>query len=268
MAWLDLSWLQWIGALAAAAVVGTTKAGFGVGSLALVLMTVSLGRAEDMLPVLLLVLICGDFFAIVHYRGRQHWRNLVLLVPGCVAGVIAGWGLFGAMAFIFNEGGSQGASAGLEAVLSPVVGAVALVFLALQLVRELGTSRLTADPVPYRPKVWHGVTIGCAAGVTSTLAHVGGPLIALFLIPQRLPKDVFVGTTVTYFLIGNLLKVPPYALMGMFTPARLGTSLVLLPAVIAGGFTGLWLHKKVGDRAFRYVVYALTFLLALKVLFG
>ena len=262
---LDLNWLQWAGVLSAALIVGLTKAGFGVGSLALVLMTISLGAA-DMLPVLLIVLICGDVFAIVHYPKKQHWRNLGMLVPGCAGGVLGGWGVLHLLGRVYGTPQAGNVSEGIEVVLNPLVGTVAMAFVLIQLWRELRESRLAESPEPYRPRVWHGVGLGVLAGLTSTMAHAGGPLIALFLLPQRLHKDLFVGTTVAYFMVGNLMKLLPYALEGMFTAPRLGTCLVLVPAVVVGSFVGLALHKRVSDRVFRYVVYALTLLLALKLL--
>ena len=88
------------------------------------------------------------------------------------------------------------------------------------------------------------------AGITSTLSHAGGPLIALFLLPQKLDKRIFVGTAVTYFFFGNAVKLIPYRFQGMFTVPRAWTSAVLLPAVVVGTLVGVLLQRKFSGRAF------------------
>ena len=73
--------------------------------------------------------------------------------------------------------------------------------------------------------------------------------MALFLLPQKLDKRVYVGTAVTYFFFGNAVKFVPYAMQGMFTRATVCTSLALLPA---GGLLLLaiavyYLYRSLGE---------------------
>ena len=261
---LPLSWLQWTALVASAMFVGLTKAGFGAGAgiLAVPLMVIALGGSEHMLPVMLPVLICGDVFSIIHYPKQKDWRNLKMLVPSCVVGVGIGW------AVLVLLGNMMQAKGGLSAILDPLVGGICLMFLVIQLWRYFGESKLTERPEPYRPKVWHGLAVGTLAGITSTLSHAAGPLIALFLLPQKLDKRIFVGTAVTYFFFGNAVKLIPYGFQGMFTVPRAWTSAVLLPAVVVGTLVGVLLNRKFTGRAFALIIYACTLVMVLKLLVG
>ncbi|MFW6457349.1 MAG: TSUP family transporter, partial [Planctomycetota bacterium] len=83
---LQLSTIAWITITFSAMLVGCSKAGFGAGAgiLAVPLMTLGLESAQEMLPILLPVLIAGDVFSIIHYTGKKHWPNLLMLMPGCL----------------------------------------------------------------------------------------------------------------------------------------------------------------------------------------
>ena len=257
MEFLELTTLGWAAILLSALLVGLTKAGFGSGAgiLAVPLMTLGLGHASDMLAVMLPVLICGDIFSLIHYPKQKDWKNLAMLIPASAAGIAIGWGVL----WIFGELSGTG-----ELLLRKLVGGVCVFFVGVQVWRYFREQRLTERPEPYKPKIWHGAGLGTTAGLTSTLAHAAGPLIALFLLPQKLDKKVFVGTSVTYFFFGNLFKVIPYGAQGMFPTPRLYTSLTLMPAVIAGTLIGVYLNRKISLRAFVLVIYTAAFLMGLK----
>jgi hypothetical protein len=263
MQFLELSTIQWIALVASAFLVGLTKAGFGAGAgiLPVPMMAIALGGSEDMLPVMLPVLICGDVFSIIHYPKAIEWRNIAMLVPSCIFGVAVGTI---PLMRIYRNKSAQG---GVSSVLDLFVGAICLAFLVVQVWRYFRESRLTERPEPYRPKVWHGIVTGIVAGVTSTLAHAAGSLIALFLLPQKLDKRVFVGTCVMYFFFGNLVKFAPYAALGLFTTPRVWTAVVILPAVVVGTVAGLVLAKKFSGKAFTLFVYVCTLAAVLKMLY-
>ena len=255
----DLTLWQWGGTVAAALLVGLSKAGFGTGAgiLAVPLMAAVLGPAT-MLPVMLLVLITGDVFSLIHYKREHDLRALAMLVPGLVLGVGGGF-----LALDWFRALPDG-----ELWMKRLIGFLSIAFVGIQCYRTARERRLGAEAAAYRPRVWHGVALGTAAGVTSTLAHAGGPLIALFLLPQRLPKKALVGTMIKYFFIGNLIKLVPYSAQGLMTRQNGLLALVLVPAVVAGTFLGIFLHGKFSDRAFRSTVYVLALLMGLYLLLG
>jgi len=257
---LSLTPLQWTGAAVAALLVGLSKAGFGAGAgiLAVPLMVTVLGSTET-LPVMLMVLLVGDVFALAHYRRARSLGNLAVLVPGMLAGIVGG-----ALVLEWFLNLPDG-----ELWLRRAIGLIAVLFVVIQLYREQEAARLRREQVTgFRPRPWQGVLLGAGSGLASTLAHAGGPPIVLYLLPQRLSKRVFVGTIVRFFFIANLVKVIPYAWQGLFTARRAAVAGGLIPAVLAGTLLGAVVHRRVSDRLFRMVVYGLAFALGVYLLSG
>jgi len=55
---------------------------------------------------------------------------------------------------------------------------------------------LQAREVTTRPRSTpKAITAGLASGVTTMVAHSGGPPLAMYLLPLGLSKDVYAGTT-------------------------------------------------------------------------
>ena len=69
-----------------------------------------------------------------------------------------------------------------------------------------------------------GIVLGLVTGFTSMIAHAGGPPFQIYVMPQRLPRDVFVGTGAMFFALVNWIKVPPYLALGQFTAENLATA--------------------------------------------
>jgi uncharacterized membrane protein YfcA len=253
----ELTILQWILAGASALLVGLSKAGFGTGAaiLAVPLMATILDPA-DMLPVMLLVLISGDVLTLPHYVRSRDRRSLATLVPGMLAGIVLGaLALDGFLAL-----------PGSRVWMRRMIGGVSVAFVLLQLYRMARENQLGSPIQPYRPRVWHGVSIGALAGAASTLAHAGGPLVALFLLPQKLDRRVFVGTLVRFFFVANVVKLVPYARQGLMTSSRCLLGLLLLPCVVGGSLVGAWMNRRFSDRAFRLAVYGLAFAVGMHLL--
>ena len=65
--------------------------------------------------------------------------------------------------------------------------------------------------------MWQGLLAGLFAGAFSTLAHMGGLVVVMYLLPQRLGNNAFVATTTaTYFLL-NFIKIPFYFQLDLFS---------------------------------------------------
>lgn len=239
-----------VGSLSAL-LVSVAKAGFGgsLGILSTPLMVYACqGRTELALGVMLPLLIACDQFSILSWWGKWDRRVVLLLVPGLVGGVglgsLALWGIKNLNLSHHQETG--------DAILTLAVGVVALGFVGLQVLRSLRT-----NPLPFRPVLWQATSVGALAGLTSTLTHGAGPIVTMYMLPQGLPKGRFVASTVLYYWIGNLIKLPPYFALAMVNTQTFGVSLSLVPAVAVGVVLGIFLHRKVGEKQFTGVVYVL-----------
>jgi len=227
------------------------KAGFGgaIGLLATPVMVYACGdNAKLAAAIMLPLLIVADQVALVSWWGKWNLRVVGLLLPGAVAGIAAGAAAFAWMRHLEQSGASDVANAGLMLI----IGVISLAFVLIQ-----GFRALRAGPPAFRPVLWQGTCFGAAAGFTSCLAHGAGPITAMYLLPQKLPKEQFVASTVLYYWINNLLKVPVYILLGRMAADAVTASVLLVPAVVAGTLLGLALHKRVNQRHFSVVVYVL-----------
>jgi uncharacterized membrane protein YfcA len=75
----------------------------------------------------------------------------------------------------------------------------------------------------------------------------------------RLPKNSFVGTAAWFFMIINFLKLPlQYFVWHNISGETLLFDLTMLPAIAAGAWMGIIFVKKISEKNYRMVVYALT----------
>lgn len=246
--------MWWTVVFLAVFLIGVTKSGFGSGvGLMIVPMTVGAmdhtrhGSAAA-LGLLLPLLIAGDLIAVWQYRRLFSLRIVKKLLPGTAAGVVVG----GLVLWWFHNQ----PPAVLKALIMIEVGAESVFLVGLHWWRVWRGQDLHVTPGPAK-----NALVGAAAGTSSTLAHAAGPIIALYLLPQKLDRQLFVGTCAVYFFILNTAKLPAYGLAEMFTGPVLLLALWTLPLVVAGALFGFWVNRRMNDELFSKVVYALTFAL-------
>lgn len=247
-------WWAWGIVALAVTLIGVTKSGFGAGvglfivpMTALALARLPAGETAT-LGLLLPLLIAGDLIAVGQYRRCLDARLLRMLLWPTLAGVVLG----GALLWGIHRIGRHHAD--LAATLIRLeIGVECVVLVVLHyygLVRGV-ERRLLPEPL----RSWLS---GTYAGVSSTLAHAAGPVIALYLLPLRLPREVFVGTCAMYFFALNTAKLPAYFAAGQFEKVSLAHTLAGLPLVILGAVLGRWIVRRVSDRAFGHIVYTMT----------
>lgn len=226
---------QWIIGAFCAFLAGVAKTGVpGIGILVVPLMVLTIGDARLSAGWLLPVLCTADVLAVCYWRRHAPWRRLISLVPWVAAGMALG-----------------GAALGLhERVLRPIVGAIILVMLAVYLYRRLRDDGALASG--------HPALYGVAAGFATTVANAAGPVMGVYLLSMRLPKEEFVGATAWFFLVVNLSKAPIYAWHGLFSSQSLAWNLLMVPLVLAGAFTGRWILTRISPRLFEIAVISLA----------
>ena len=179
------------------------------------------------------------------YRRIWDRRNLLILVPAALLGI-----LVGALTFRYMS----------EDALRLIVGAIAVLFTLDHWFKR------RPSLTPAEAGVRLGAVCGAISGFTSFIAHAGGPILQVYMLPQRMDKTLFVGTTVIFFLILNYVKLVPYAYLGMLSTENLATSLVLLPLAPIGIWLGLRLHHLVSQATFYRLMYLLTFAAGVKLI--
>ncbi len=225
-------WQYAIGA-SCAFMVGMAKTGMpGLGILAVPMMVLAVGEARQAAGWLLPILCCADLFAVYYWRKHAAAGRLFSLLPGVMAGVAAG-----AVTLSLSD-----------AYIRPLVGVIIFVMLCLYLWRRYRVEPPAAHPLPY----------GVAAGFATTVANAAGPVMSLYLLSKRLPKEDFVATGAWFFFFINLVKLPIYVYQGMITRASLEFGVMVSPAVLVGAVAGRYLIMRIPAAIFEWSVIILT----------
>ena len=248
--------------LAALAVlfIGLSKAGFGggLGMLTTPLCALAFNPREAV-GIVLPLLCAGDLFSMYHYWGKWEKQNLKFLIPGVVVGVLIGVHLVGRCS---------------NRQFNVVIGVIAVGFVLFQVIKE---AVFRAEGA-FAPNHRVGLPCGIGTGITSTFAHGAGPVVSMFLIPQQLPKEIYVGTTVLVFTFVNWIKMPFFCIdqgmvhlpfftaQAIITRETLWKSALYFPLVPLGVWAGVWLNRKFSERGFLKFVYAATFLTGLQLI--
>ena len=231
-------------AIPAVIVLGLSKGGFtGLSSLAmpmLSLVTSPVRAAAIVLPVL----IVQDWVSVWAFRRDFSPRNLLILIPSSMIGIAAGWALAARVS---------------EDAVRLAVGAISIVFVFYMLLRDrLGLAAVN------RPGGASGLVWGSLAGFTSFISHAGAPPFQVYVMPQNLKPRVFAGTATMFFAAVNLIKVPPYFMLGQFSGDNLKVSLALIPVAVLSTFAGVWLVRRVDAARFYAIILVITFVIGVK----
>ncbi len=179
----------------AAFLIGFEKAGVGgsLGHIVTVLVALTI-PADDAIGLLLPMIILADWLAI-----GAHWRRwdkdilLRLLAMAAIGILLAGFAI----------------SSISEPMLRRIIAVAMLAFVAV----NLSTRNPRSGAAKAQRYAWPA---GLISGVTSTLAHLGGPPIISYLVTTDLNPRRLVATSAGLFAAMNLLKVPAYLFAGLF----------------------------------------------------
>ncbi len=218
--------------------IGISKGGLGgaAGAAATPLMALVM-PVEQVLGLMLPLLMMADVFAVASHWRRWDNRLLLLLVPASLIGITAGTALLTSIS-------PNGLRKGLAVIVI------------LFVLYKLFETRIQAA-VTYHPRPWHGYLTGAVAGFTSTLAHTGGPPVAIYLLMQQVTPRVFVATSAVYFALINWLKVPYYIYAGVLDLNELRQVIWLLPLIPLSVLAGRWLSTRIDKVTFERVIIGL-----------
>lgn len=230
----------------AAICVGLSKGGLpmvGMLGVPLLALAISPVRAAGLL---LPIYVVTDMFGLWAYRRKFDLRNLCILVPASIFGVGIGWAT---------------ASYVSEDMVTLIVGLIGLLFCF-----DLWLKRHKSLP-PKPADIPRGVLWGALTGFTSFVSHSGSPPYQMYVMPQRLEKLVFAGTTTILFAIVNAVKLIPYWALGQLSLANLVVALKLFPLAIAATLAGVRIVRIMPEVLFFQLVTAALFFISLKLVY-
>jgi len=231
-------------ALIAVALTGLSKGGLG-GAFALIgvpLMALAMPPVQAA-ALLLPVLLAMDAASLWTWRGRAQGWLLRAMLPPAMLGIGLGW---------------LAAAVTPDAAVKLIVGLLALGFVARQFARP-------APPAtgPRRASAWGWGTL---SGFTSFVAHAGGPPFQMHVLPLRLDPRDYTGTSVVFFAVVNMVKLVPYAALGLFEPGLLMASLWLMPVAVVAVFLGAALVRRMRPQVFYPFMFAMLALVSGKLI--
>jgi uncharacterized membrane protein YfcA len=112
-----------------------------------------------------------------------------------------------------------------------------------------------------------GIFWGSCSGFTSFLAHAGAPPYQVYVVPQKLDKQIYAGTSVIFFGIVNVIKLLPYGMLGQLSVPNLSVSLVLLPLVPVGVLLGSYINKRLNEQLFYKILMTAILIVGIKLIF-
>jgi uncharacterized membrane protein YfcA len=218
--------------------VGMAKTGVhGISMLAVPLLAVMFGgkaSAGLMLPML----IMADLCAVKYYHRHANWSYLVKLFPSAAIGVLIGTWL-----------GNVVDDQTFRMIMSVIIFASLIVMIWMEKTNKKG--------IP--DYMWFALLMGLLGGISTMIGNLAGPIMGLYLLSMRLPKNEYIGTAAWFFLVINLFKVPfhIYSWESIDKNSFL-LNLTSIPFVALGAICGIYIVKRIPDKQYRWFVIGMT----------
>ncbi len=212
---------------------GISKGGFAgpASILAIPIMSLSMSpltAAGILLPILLIM----DFLAIYFYWKKWEIKNIKIIIPPALIGII-----IGGITFKMTSADS----------IRILVGIICLLFISFSIFEK---NNFIFNPTKNKGRFWSLIS-----GYTSCIIHAGGQPLSFYLLPQKLNKTIYVGTMTLAFLVVNLVKLIPYYFLNLLIMPNLKISLLLSPLAPLSIYLGYYLHKKFNEDSFYFIIY-------------
>ena len=227
-------------------IVGLSKGGLpGIGMLSvpvLALVMSPINAAVLLLPIYIL----SDLVAVWLYRKEFSARNIRILIPAGFMGVGVGWAT---------------ASLVSDTVVSLLIGLMGIAYCLHSWLRQRHLK------TPKEGNLSRGIFWGTLSGFTSFVSHAGAPPFQMYVLPQKLSKMVFAGTSTIVFAAINLAKVVPYASLHPYSLDTVEIASALLPMALMGTVVGRVVVTRLPEKTFFLAVQIMLFIVCLRLVY-
>ena len=217
--------------------------GFGSILLALPLLTIFL----DIKTVIPLVTLHGFFTAVIVLIGLRKdldWQKVLPLLVGSIPGIPLG------VFFLKNMN------------TDTIQLAMGLILLAYALFS------LSFRPVIWEMKTAGGSLVGFLAGCLGGALGAAGPPVIVYTSLQPWSKDKIKATLQGFFVASGVVVVLLQALSGLTTIPVLWYFLISLPALVLGTYFGSFFYGRIGDQAYKRIMFVLLALMGAFLIYG
>ncbi len=221
----QLSQWEWCALILCGVCIGMAKTGInGLGTVIVPILAFIFG-AKPSTGIVLPMLCAADLFAVVYYRRSAEWKYIIRLLPWALAGF--------ALALLTDHWVPDKGFKTLIAICI-LIGLVVMLW-----------NEWKAKDTHVLSAWWFTALFGIIGGFSTMIGNAAGPVMSVFLLSVRLPKNSFVGTAAWFFMIINYLKLPlQYFVWHNINKNTLLLDLSLLPAIIVGLWLGIVFVKK------------------------
>ena len=239
----DFTLIQWLLLALCALFVGMSKVGIpGISMFYIPVLALIFG-GKTSTGILVPMLMMADIFGVAYYHRHAEWKYLAKLLPWAFVGI--GIGLW--VGKIINDEWFKN-----------IIAFLVFAGVGIMLWRE---RQKRTDLFPHT--WWFAAVMGVLGGFATMIGNVAGPIFAIYMLAMNLPKNAFIGTGAWFFLIVNFFKFPlqvwVWNNIGMKTIIM---DLMMLPAIAAGAFLGIWIVRKIPDKTYRTFIVVVTVLSA------
>jgi uncharacterized membrane protein YfcA len=217
----------------------------------------SLG-AVNALGYMVPILIAGDIFSVIYYKKHADKNSIKKLIPFALAGIIIG----------MVTGNHLSGDSFNRIIASLIIISLVIILINQNLLKKGANLNIgsKAGSSTFLSKT--GPVFSLATGFVSMLGGAGGPVISTYNLITNISKNAFIGTTAWFFFFVNLMKLPLYLFVWKnISTNSLITDLYLLPITALGILSGIYIVKKINEKAFKTIIFTVTFFSALKLFF-
>jgi uncharacterized membrane protein YfcA len=229
-------------------IIAFMKGAFGGGFAVIGIPFLSLAMSPLEAGVLLAPLFIFMDACALYYWRPQTWSgmDLIRLLPAQLLGIGAGY-LF------------------IEMVNARLV-AIAIAGITLAFAAHWWFTRSSAEQIGISTRL--APVAGFASGLTTMIAHSGGPPLAVYLLRRNLGNALYAGTTSIFFTVGNAVKLVPWLYVGQHEQVSMDRFLVGAAFVPVGVVVGWLAHSRLDQKQLTQLLYLLLVFVSLKMLWS
>lgn len=238
---------HWIFIAIASFVIGLSKSGIkGIDMLNVTLMAIVFGSKAST-GVILPLLCLGDMLSVIYYKRNVQWHHFWKLLPWMVIGILAG-------VFV----GQDLNEAIFKKFMAAIIIATVLILVYIENSKEFKIPSGNA----------FAITMGLISGFVTMIGNLAGAFSNIYFLAFKMSKKEFIGTAAWVFLVINLFKLPFQIIFWKnITTQSLSIDLMMLPFILSGFYLGIKIVNKINEVNFRRLIFILTCLGALMILF-
>jgi len=231
-----------------AILIGSTKTGVtGAGLITIPIMALIFGGKAST-GIVLPMLCFADIFALKYYHQHADLKYVFRPMPWVIIGIL--------VALCVGNNIS-------DKLFKQLIAIIIILCIVFLLWNEINNKQFY-----FSQNWWFTVVLGIVGGSATMIGNAAGPIMAVYLLSMRLPKNSYIATGVWFFFIINLLKVPLHIFFWeTITFQTFLFDITMIPFLAIGAFLGVKLVKVFSEKAYRNFIIIIVIISSLRLLF-